>query len=114
MNESEAFKLLASVDRQLLLHELVRTDGSVTEEELSLRVAARRHQLSFADISEKQVERAHLRLIHEHLPLLLDTNVVEWDEGTVVLTGECTGQLLDAAEALESWPPDDRLQHRTP
>lgn len=104
--------MLASVDRQLLLHELLRTDGKATEEELSRQVAARRHQLAPEKISEEKVERARVRLVHVHLPLLLDLGIIDRDDGAVSLTDdERTDQLLEAAEVLEEWPPDELLQH---
>lgn len=111
MRETEVFRVLASADRQLLLHELVSTGEKATVEELSRRVAARRHQISSEKISEDKVECAHLRLVHVHLPMLLDLNVIEQDEDTVALTDECKAPLLEAAEVLEEWPPDDLLQH---
>lgn len=111
MKEIAAFRALASADRQFLLHELVRTDGKASEEELSRQVAARRHQLAPETINEETIDRAHLRLVHVHFPLLRDLDIIECDEGTVALTDECRDHLLEAAEMLEEWPPDDRLQH---
>lgn len=113
MRETEAFRVLASADRQLLLHELVCTDEPATEGELSRKVAARRHQISPETISEEKIERAHVRLIHEHLPLLLDLNVIERDGDRVALTDACRDQWLEAAKTLEVWPPDDWLQSPT-
>lgn len=115
MKETEAFRALGSADRQVLLHELVTTDGKTTEEELSRKVAARRHQIPPAKISEKKIERAHVRLVHVHLPLLLDLNIIERDDHKVTLTNdERRDQLLEAAEVIETWPPDDLLQRPTP
>lgn len=110
MKESEAFKVLASADRQLLLYELVRTDAPTAEEELARKVAARRHQITPETISEEKVERAHVRLVHEHFPLLLDLDVIKQDGGKVALTDECRDQWLEAAKALEVWPPDEWLE----
>ena len=112
MNEREAFRVLASADRQFLLYELVTGGGKATEEDLSRRVAAWRHQTSPEKIGEDEIERAHVRLVHVHLPLLLDLNIVEWDDGEVALTSdECRDRLLDVAEELDEWPPGDLLHH---
>lgn len=112
MDETEVIRVLASADRQLLLHELVRMDGKTTEEELSRRVAAGRHQISLETVSEEKIDCAHFRLTHVHLPLLLDLNIIEWNEGKLALTDdEHRNQLLETAEALEAWPPDNRLRH---
>lgn len=112
MEETKAIRALASADRQLLLNELIHTDGRVTEEELARRVAAGRHQIPPENISEEQAERAHIRLVHFHLPLLLDLDIIEWDNGEVTFAHDmCRDDLLDASELLEEWPPDDRVQH---
>lgn len=72
MKETEVIKALASADCQVLLNELIHTDGRATEEDLARRVAAERHQIPPETISEEQAERAHVRLVHFHLPLLLE------------------------------------------
>ena len=43
MDETEAYRMLVSADRQLLLHKLVHADREVSEEDLSRHVAAGRH-----------------------------------------------------------------------
>lgn len=114
MKETEAFKALSSADRQILLSELVRADGVVTEAELARRVAARRHHLSPKSVGGEEIDRAYIRLVHFHFPLLRELNVIEQDGEEVALTeSEQRTQLLEAARELEEWPLDDRLQ-RTP
>ncbi|MFC6826270.1 DUF7344 domain-containing protein [Halopelagius fulvigenes] len=105
MKETEAFRILGSADRQILLHELVRTDGGVAEEELARRVAARRHRISPESLSEEDIERAHVRLVHFHFPLLRELSIIEQNEDEVSLTkSERRDQLLKAASELEGWP----------
>lgn len=113
MEETEAVRVLASADRQLLLNELIRSDGRTTEEALAQSVAARRHRIPPETVSAEQAERAHVRLVHFHLPLLHDFGIIEWDDGEVTFAhGSCPDQLLDATELLDEWPPEDRVRHR--
>ncbi|MCU4972775.1 hypothetical protein OB955_08485 [Halobacteria archaeon AArc-m2/3/4] len=113
MKQTEAFRVLASADRQLVLHTLVERGREVTVEELSRQVAARRHRLAPEQIDDQQVERARVRLVHTHFPHLVERNVVEidWSERVVTLSDdECLGELFDAAEELDGWPPTDLLE----
>lgn len=114
MKQTEAFRLLASADRQLVLHELVEKGGETTIGRLSREVAARRHRISPERISDDEIERAYVRLVHTHLPVMAEKGVisVEWDGGDVFLTDEeDIDHLFEAAEELDSWPPDDLLEH---
>lgn len=110
MERTEAFRILASVDRQLLLHELVERNGEATAGELSRDVAARRHRTKPAKLDDEAIRRARVRLVHTHIPELADRDVLEYDErdAAVSLTDEeSVERLFDAAEELDSWPPDD-------
>lgn len=77
MNQREAFRILASADRQLVLHELVKRNEAICIEELSRAVAARRHQISLQKISGTEVERAHIRLRHGSLPQLQEKGIID-------------------------------------
>lgn len=112
MDQREAFRVLASADRQLLLHELVERDGEATVETLSRQVAARRHRIPSTEIDDDKVTRAQIRLVHTHFPKLQEKNIVTIDDdGEVVLTeNACLDRLFAAAEVLDNWPPDDLLK----
>lgn len=117
MNQREAFHVLASADRQLVLHELLEQDGEASVEELARQVAARRHRIPPATIADRKIERAQVRLVHNHFPRLADRDVVDidWNERTVTLTeGESVDSLFDAAEEIGNWPPDDLLHRPSP
>ncbi|WP_226480930.1 DUF7344 domain-containing protein [Natrinema amylolyticum] len=110
MNQIEAFRILASADRQLVLQELLEQDEVASVEEISQQVAIRRHQVSPEKISDTHVERAHVRLVHTHFPMLQEKGVIDvnWDENSISLIDDGDViQLFDAAEELEGWPPDD-------
>jgi hypothetical protein len=110
MDRSEAFGVLASADRQYLLDELLARNGARTVGELSRRVAARRHRTTREDVSDAAVERARVRLVHVHVPRLLERDVVDVDreENTVVLEEAAADPLLDAAAELPEWPPEPK------
>ncbi|WP_436347984.1 DUF7344 domain-containing protein [Natronorubrum sp. FCH18a] len=110
MDQRDAFRVLASADRQLILHELVDHDGSISVDALSEQVAARRHRISTESVSDAQVDRAQVRLIHLHFPQLLERNIisVDWTDDEVSLADtEHVDVLLEAAEELDPWPPND-------
>lgn len=113
MDRTEAFEILASADRQLVLHELVARDGTSSVEELSQSVAARRHQLEPEDLDERAVERARFRLTRTHLPKLAERNVIrtDWDEDAVSLDDENAARVFGVSRELECFPPDDVLEH---
>ena len=107
MKESDTFAMLASADRQLVLYELERADGPTTEEELACKVAARRHDISPEKISAEKIKRAHVRLVHNHFPLLLGLDVIEQSGDGLVLNDDCRDQWIEAARILEAWPPEE-------
>lgn len=117
MKQTEAFRILASADRQLVLHELVERDGETTIAELSRQVAARRHKVSTGKLDEQMADRAQVRLVHSHFPHLQAKDLVDidWHEESVALTDEeNVEELFEAAEALDSWPPTDLSAVETP
>lgn len=112
MDRRDAYRVLASADRQLVLHELLDGEESVGVDELARQVAARRHRLRPRRVSEDQLSRARVRLVHVHLPLLAERELVadDWPDGTVTLAeGANLERVLDAGDRLETWPPDDLL-----
>ena len=112
MDQSDAFRTLASADRQLLLHELLEADGTVSVDDLSRRVAARRHRIPLEKIDERMVERARVRLVHSHLPHLEDRDLVAVDrerETVAFEDDERVARLFEAADELEHWPPTGLL-----
>ncbi|NHN47993.1 hypothetical protein G9464_10335 [Halostella sp. JP-L12] len=112
MEEVKVFRVLASADRQIVLHELVRRNQAISVKKLSEQVSSRRYRVDPESISEEEVHRAQIRLVHEHLPLLEEREIIKksWRDGDVALTEkECVDQLFEVAEELGTWPPDDLL-----
>lgn len=113
MEQTEAFHLLASADRQYAVHELVATSGETTVKDLSRRVAARRHKTSPEKLSDAKIEQARLRLVHTHLPRLTENKIVsvDWNDEEVALIDGPAGDLIETAEELDEWPPEGQLKH---
>lgn len=66
--------VLASAERRQVLVELCRADTSVPLHELAGRLAG------VDDPADEVLERAHVRLYHNHVPRLADAGYVEYDE----------------------------------
>jgi hypothetical protein len=111
MDRTEALAVLASADRQLVLHELVERDRTVTLEGLSRSVAARRHQIPAADLDDRKIDRARYRLRHTHLPKLAEEEIIDpnWEDSVSLADGERADRVFGLSEELECWPPDGSL-----
>ena len=110
MDQRDAFRVLASADRQLVLYELVDQNEPVSIGSLSQTIAARRHRVSTETVSDAQTDRAQVRLVHLHFPQLMERDIitVDWSDDKVSLADtEHVYVLLEAAEELEPWPPND-------
>ncbi|WP_254763315.1 DUF7344 domain-containing protein [Natrinema marinum] len=113
MEQSDAFKVLASADRQYMFHELVERNGTSTVDSLSKRVAVRRHRTTPENVTDAEVDRTRVRLIHIHLPQLLERGIVDvdWTDGTVTFAEDAEVELLlEAAAELDQWPPKPRVR----
>lgn len=80
MNSETAFTLLADPERKRIVREMVEEGGHATVPNLADSIAARG--------TSPDAERATVRLIHQHLPMLREQDVVEFDPrgGDVALT----------------------------
>ena len=116
MEEPEALRVVASADRQIVLQELSEANSTISVKELSRKVASRRNRTPPSSISDKRVRYAQIRLVHRHLPLLEDRDVIDaaWRDGEVKFTDEeSVEQLFQVADDLQNWPPDDLLEEPT-
>ncbi|MDS0473963.1 hypothetical protein [Natrinema sp. 1APR25-10V2] len=112
MDQSDAFRILASADRQYLFHELVERDGASTVETLSRIVAVRRHRTTLGNVSDAEIDRTRVRLVHIHLPQLLERGIVDvdWSDETVAFSEDAEiDLLLESAAELDQWPPKPRV-----
>lgn len=117
LESTDAFRVLASADRQYVLHELLERDGESTVGELSRRVALRRHRTAASSdtVTAAEVERARVRLVHIHFPQLLQQDVIEvdWADNEVTLAeSDDVDVLFEAAEELDEWPPEPKSKLR--
>ncbi|WP_254522533.1 DUF7344 domain-containing protein [Natrinema caseinilyticum] len=111
MDQSDAFRVLASADRQYLFYELVERGGASTVETLARQIAVRRHRTTSENVTDAEIDRTRVRLVHIHLPQLFDRDIVDvdWSDGTIRFTEDAEiDLLLDAAAELKQWPPEPR------
>lgn len=80
VDTDDRYRVLASEERQIVLETLEGT-ASVALGELATEVATRTPDST----TEKQ---AKIALVHQHLPLLSDTGVVEYDRETNRVTAD--------------------------
>ncbi|QLG50343.1 DUF7344 domain-containing protein [Natrinema halophilum] len=113
MDKSDAFRVLASADRQYLFYELIERDGASTVETLSQQVAGRRHRTTPGNVTNAEIDRTRVRLAHIHLPKFLEQNIVDvdWADGSIAFTEDADiDLLLEAAAELEQWPPEPQRE----
>ncbi len=112
MDQLEAFRILASEDRQIVLRELFDQEGEASIDDISRQVASERNQTSPDNISDETFERAKIRLVHSHLPRMAEENVIEKSDNMATLRSrECVIKVLEAAEELETQISGDLPEH---
>ncbi|MFC7132704.1 MULTISPECIES: DUF7344 domain-containing protein [Salinibaculum] len=80
---SDRHKLLAAECRRAVLDILTERAGPVDLEELAVAIAAR--EAAEDAVNEKTVERVAIGLHHNHLPLMAEFGVIDYDpEATLV------------------------------
>ncbi len=76
----EALTLLADRRRRLLLEVVVSHDEALTLPDVAEEVAERETGYQLADISAERIKRVYISLYHDHLPRLVDADVLEYDQ----------------------------------
>ncbi|MFP9191633.1 helix-turn-helix domain-containing protein [Natronosalvus vescus] len=102
MNTQDAHEILANADRRHILTELSENDGFTTISDLATILVI--HSETRVE-TDKALENAKIRLVHNHLPRLEDHGIIEYDNrsGDVILTAsETRTSLLDTAEEGEA------------
>jgi len=112
MDQLEAIHILASADRQIVVRKLFEREGEASITEISKQVAAERHQTSPHSISDNTIERAQIRLVHNHLPRMIEAGLINKNDNMVsLINGEGIEKVSEVAEELEPWASDDLLEH---
>ena len=104
--DDDAFAVLASERRRILLRRLRAVDGHASVRDLARAVTASERDADPETVSEEAIERVSVTLHHVHLPKLADAGYLRYDEAakSVVPTGDVgsLGPLLDwAAHGVE-------------
>ncbi|ELY83741.1 DUF7344 domain-containing protein [Natrinema pallidum] len=102
MISQQDYEILADADRYYILYELVQNNGLVTISDLAQQLAA---CSTVSEDSDRSIEHAKIRLVHNHLPRLEDHGLIEYDarSGDMRLTNtERAKALLETVEEFES------------
>lgn len=85
---SATHSLLSDSTRRHLLA-LLEDDDGMTVSELATRIVAREHDVRPENVDEKTRDRVVVALIHKHLPMLEEHDVIRYDRNrdTVALRG---------------------------
>ncbi|WP_458189313.1 DUF7344 domain-containing protein [Haladaptatus sp. NG-WS-4] len=95
LTQDVAFQLLSNQLRRHIMHYLLQQDGPVSLHELSKRLAAWENDVSFDEVTYKQLMRVYTAIRQSHLPKMDDGGIVEFDSNA----GEV--RLTEAATKLE-------------
>lgn len=92
VTEDDLLKALSNRRRRQVLAYLLAGDGSSTAGELAEHIAAEENDTSVDRLSSYQRKRVYVSLYQNHLPVLDDANVVEYDHDrkTVALEADST------------------------
>lgn len=80
------FRALADERRREILSILRDRASSVDVEELAVQLVAAEREKSLFDVTEAEVEELHASLWHVQLPVLEDTDLVDWDDEAETVT----------------------------
>ena len=80
LTETDRHRLLAAERRRLALSILTEQPVSIDLAELAAEIAAREPGIDAAD--EEAIERVAITFHHNHLPLLAEKGVINYDLGT--------------------------------
>lgn len=109
ITDDTAHTILSDPQRRHLLR-LLKKVGNGTVDELALQIAAR-EQGNEGEYWEKVSEDAHKRvtisLVHKHIPLLADHNIIEYNSKTNEVV------LMDVVTELEPYLGDQKQDDNT-
>lgn len=93
LSRDEVFDLLSNHRRRYAVHAVGQADGPVELSDLAEQVAAWENGKTQSEITSDERHRVYTSMQQTHLPALDRAGVIEYDNGTVTLTG--------AVESLE-------------
>ncbi|WP_255169768.1 DUF7344 domain-containing protein [Natrononativus amylolyticus] len=76
----EAFRLLANHRRRLFIEVMCTYQEEVTLPDAAEEVASRETGLPVVEISAERVADVYISLYHDHLPRLVDADLLEYDQ----------------------------------
>jgi len=95
---SVAFEILSQSYRRHVVRYLLDNDSPVRLNELARYVAARERQTSPAAVTAGERDEVAVRLVHVHIPKMVDFDLIEWvpERGEILLATD--GDHIEATE----------------
>ncbi|OIB56516.1 DUF7344 domain-containing protein [Natrialba sp. SSL1] len=79
LTNDAAHTILSDPQRRHLLY-LLKKNGKRTVDDLAYQIAAQEQDAHPETVSEEAYQRVAISLVHKHLPLLDDHNVIQYDQ----------------------------------
>ena len=96
LTRDEVYDILSNGRRRFVIY-LLREEGEpIPLSELSDRVAAWENDLPVEELSDQQVKRVYVSLYQTHIPKLEESNIVEYDKDSGVVSLASNVSSLDA------------------
>lgn len=95
VTEDDLFEVLANRRRRQVMAYLQAGDGTATAGELAEHIAAAENDTSVEQLSSIQRKRVYVSLYQNHLPVLDDANVAEYDHDRKTVALEVDSAALD-------------------
>lgn len=85
LSQETAFRILSAKRRRYVLHYLLQKDGQVTLKDLSTQIAAWENDTLRDAVTYKERMRVYTALKQSHLPKMVESNLVTFDEERSVI-----------------------------
>lgn len=109
LDADDRFDLLCNARRLSLLEYLHRQDDPVHLTQAATYIAARENGKSVQELTEDERRRAYISLYQTHLPLLVEYDIIHWNETTNTLEMADASELLPYLDAADGdrfrWGP---------
>lgn len=110
LSDDDMFEVLSNYRRRQVLEYLRDGDGTATVSDLAEAIAATENDTPIHQLSSYDRKRVYISLYQNHLPMMDDANVINYEEGRKRV------QLLETVTKLKPYlePPTEPVDRRVP
>lgn len=101
VSDDDVFKVLSNRRRRQVIEHLREGDGTATVGRLAEEIAAEENETTIQQLTSAERKSAYVSLYQNHLPVMDDANVIDYDENRK------TVQLTEGVAELEPYLKDD-------